>query len=84
MLQMFAGPRRRPQEEYVDWLRRATHAAEGERDKAGIKSWVAAASIRKWMWVGHVARMDTQSTKQYSIKTCQQWRLRKTTTGYSQ
>ena len=58
MLRRFAGPRRRPQEDYIEWLRRATHAAENERNKAGITSWVAAASMKKWTWAGHVARMN--------------------------
>ena len=58
MLRRFAGPRRRPQEEYVDWMRRATYSAEDERAKAGIASWVVAASRKKWMWAGHVTRMS--------------------------
>ena len=58
MLRRFAGPRRRPDEDYIPWLRRATHAAERCRDEAGIKSWNTYASYRKWTWAGHVARMD--------------------------
>ena len=58
MLRRFAGPRRAPREEYLDWLRRSTYAAEAARDAAGLRSWNADASSRKWHWAGHVARMN--------------------------
>ena len=58
MLRRFAGPRRAPEEDYISWVRRATHSAEAVRDRAGIKSWVKSAAFQKWSWAGHVARMD--------------------------
>ena len=58
MLRRFAAPRRAPDEDYLVWLSRATHSAENTRDSIGIKSWNVAASLRKWSWAGHVARMD--------------------------
>jgi len=58
MLRRFAGPRRAPDQEYIDWIREATHRAEKSRDEAGIRSWCAAAAFQKWHWAGHVARMS--------------------------
>ena len=57
MLRRFAAPRRAHDEDYLSWLSRSTHSAERARDSAGINSWNVAASLRKWSWAGHVARM---------------------------
>ncbi len=57
MLRRFAGPRRAPEEDYITWLRRATHSAEAVRDQAGISSWIKYASFRKWSLGGHVEAM---------------------------
>jgi hypothetical protein len=58
MLRRFAATRRAPDQEYLDWIRTATHSAERSRDEAGIRSWCAGASLQKWSWGGHVARMS--------------------------
>jgi hypothetical protein len=58
MLRRFAAPRRAPGQEYIEWLRHATHCAETARDEAGIRSWCASAGFQKWSWAGHVARMN--------------------------
>ena len=58
MLRRFAAGRRRPAEEYIDWIRRATREAETARNATGLRSWPHMASFRKWSWAGHVARMQ--------------------------
>ena len=57
MLRRFAGPKRRTTDDYICWVRQATQLAEQARDAAGIRSWMHAASFRKWSWAGHLARM---------------------------
>ena len=57
MLRRFAAPKRQSGENYIQWLRRATHTAELARDNCCIRSWNAAAAFKKWSWAGHVARM---------------------------
>ena len=58
MLRRFAGPRCNAAEEYIPWIKRATHCAESKRDEVGIKSWVEAYYWKKWSWAGHIARND--------------------------
>eukprot|EP00973_Karenia_brevis_P036586 5043515-Karenia_brevis.AAC.1 len=43
-------------EDYVTWIRRATHIAENATAKAGIEDWVVLQRRWKWRWAGHVAR----------------------------
>ena len=70
MLRRFLAPRRSPVEDYITWLRRATHHAETMRDEAGIKGWVNYASCQKWMWGGHVVRMNAHRW----VSRLTQWR----------
>ena len=44
-------------EDWVDWIRRATQYAETCANKFGTESWVVAQRSRKWRWAGKVARM---------------------------
>ena len=46
MLQRFACPRRRPEEEYIDWIRRATCQAELEASQARVRMWLQAALMQ--------------------------------------
>ena len=57
MLRRFAGPRRRAEENWVSWVRRATWAAEAHAVESGVKPWVGEHLKLKHQWAGHVARM---------------------------
>ena len=57
MLRRFAGPRRRPDETYIEWVQRATREAEAVATQAGVRMWVPAVLSSKWCWAGHVERM---------------------------
>ena len=48
---------RRPDEDWVDWIQRATHFAEQCLEEYGADTWVVAQRSRKWRWAGKVARM---------------------------
>eukprot|EP00973_Karenia_brevis_P023276 3205690-Karenia_brevis.AAC.1 len=43
-------------ENYVDWIRRATHIAENAMSKAKVEDWVSKQRRLKWSWAGHIAR----------------------------
>ena len=58
MLRRIAGPKRRPDEEWVVWVKRATRAARAAAKKAGIRFWLETHLKNKWGWAGHVTRMD--------------------------
>ena len=57
MLRRIAGPRRRPDDEWVEWIRRATRAARAVAKQAGIRFWLETHLKNKWGWAGHVTRM---------------------------
>ena len=59
MLRKIACPRRTPDEDWVDWIRRSTREALASARKAGICLWVDAHLKCKWNWAGHVIRMNT-------------------------
>ena len=56
MLRRIVGLGRRPDEDYIDWLQRATHKAEQLASDAGLVNWVHSHLLSKWHWAGHVAR----------------------------
>lgn len=58
MLRRMVGIRRRPDEDYVSWIKRATTAAEDHARMAGAECWVRGYLRRKWQWAGRIARMD--------------------------
>ena len=55
MLRRFAGPKRKPDETYVDWIQRATHAAECRARNAGSKRWLDLHLNSKWKWAAKLA-----------------------------
>ena len=57
MLRRVCSSARRPDEDWVDWIRRATDYAEHCLKAHGADSWVVAQRSRKWRWAGKVARM---------------------------
>ena len=58
MLRRIAGPRRRPEEDWVEWVKRSTRAARKAAKQSGIRFWLEAHLRSKWCWAGHVMRMN--------------------------
>ena len=56
MLRRAAGVGRQPNEDYVDWIIRATRKAESTATISGVRDWYKAHLAAKWSWAGHVAR----------------------------
>ena len=57
MLRRIAGPRRRPDELWVDWVKRSTRSARAQAKVARVRFWVDAHLRSKYCWAGHVTRM---------------------------
>ena len=49
---------RKPEETWVEWVRRATHYADAASQDHNVECWVVAQRRRKYKWAGHVARMS--------------------------
>ena len=61
MLRRIVGSGRRPDEDYIDWLQRATHKAEQLASDAGLVNWVHSHLLSKWHWAGHVAQRPAET-----------------------
>ena len=57
MLRRIVRIRRQPQEEWIDWVKRATKVAEELANKAGTACWIRRHLQMKWRWAGRIARM---------------------------
>ena len=55
MLRRIVGAARAPDEDYVCWIKPVTRKAETLAKSAGVRDWIAAHSLLKWSWAGHVA-----------------------------
>ena len=51
---------RRPEEDYLTWIRRATKKAEEEAKKSGVKCWLSMHLESKWRWAGSLANMSAE------------------------
>ena len=69
MLRRFAGPRKREEEDWLTWIRKATRIATENAEKAGVKCWVREHLYNKWRWAGHVARMGTHRPNSWAYRT---------------
>jgi hypothetical protein len=58
MLRRIAGPRRQPEQKWVDWIQASTRVARGHARRAKIRMWDEAHLQKKWAWAGHVCRMQ--------------------------
>lgn len=58
MLRRIAGPRRVPDETWLDRIERSTRKAIATARRFGIRIWVEAHLKSKWCWAGHVIRMS--------------------------
>ena len=70
MLRKICGAARRPEEAWLDWIRRATHQARQLLQDAGVRDWVFAHARKKWLWAGHAMRRPA-STWVWSVTS---WR----------
>jgi len=61
MLRRIVGGARLPDEEWVEWIRRATRKAMRMAESAGVKDWIHVHFRCKWLWAGHVARREPTS-----------------------
>ena len=68
MLRRFAAPRRGTDEDFVIWIRRATHIAVDAATSAGVGCWVRDHLKAKWLWAGHVARMSEYREESWAFK----------------
>jgi hypothetical protein len=57
MLRRVVGVRRFENEDYIEWITRATRTARRLARSAGVRCWQEAHADRKWRWAGHVARL---------------------------
>ena len=60
MLRKFVGPRRRPEEDYLTWIKRATKIAEGRAQQCGVHCWLKAHLQEKWRWAGSIVAMGSE------------------------
>ena len=59
MLRRIVGANRRPDESWVDWLKRSTRKAVSAAREHGVRIWKVSYLKSKWTWAGHVSRMDS-------------------------
>ena len=55
MLRKIVGARRGPDEDWVDWIQRATRKALVLSNRAGVREWAKLHFEKKWRWAGHAA-----------------------------
>ena len=68
MLRRIAGPRRRPDEPWVDWIKRSTRRAVCAAKEHGVRLWKEAQLKNKWNWAGHVLRMDVSRIARRAVE----------------
>ena len=73
MLRRFAGPRRKADEDWLQWIRQATKLAVGNAEAAGVRCWVHEHLQNKWKWAGHIARMADYRPDSWAIRSTM-WR----------
>ena len=56
MLRWIVGVRRHPDEEFVEYIKRATHTSNELALQSGVHDWVVTQRVRKWKLAGNVAR----------------------------
>ena len=57
MLRKMVCPNRRPDEDYISWIKRATKKAEEKARAAGVGCWVEAFLTAKWRWAHKIMNM---------------------------
>lgn len=61
MLRKMVCQRRGPDEEWLQWIVRATHKALDKAEHCSVKNWCTYHYERKWRWALHVARSSHDS-----------------------
>ena len=59
-MRRMVGPLRRPDEDYLSWIKRSTRSAEERASGAGCKCWLDQYLRSKWRWAGTLARMSDE------------------------
>ena len=72
MLRRFAAKRKRPEEDWIHWVRRVTKEAETAAKHANLQSWVEQHFRKKFRWAGRSSQMDKHRWPQRLCK----WRDR--------
>ena len=70
MLRKMAGPRKHPQEDWLDWVKRSSRGVRKVAESVGIRLWFPAHLKVKWGWAGHVLGMDPNRLASRAL----QWR----------
>ena len=70
MLRKMIGPKRRPDEDYIDWIKRSTKDVEAKANRCGVRCWCESFLSAKWRWAGRVARTEDERW----AKRCTTWR----------
>ena len=80
MLRRMVGPGRKPDEEYIPWIKRSTKLA-GERARdAGVDCWLKQQLRLKWNWAGTIANMtDERWAKRVTFWRDSKWQSEKGT-----
>lgn len=68
MLRRFAAPRRQGNEDWLDWVQRATRSAERRARLAGVHCWVQDHLRAKWIWAGHIGRIGSYNPNSWTVK----------------
>ena len=61
MLRKIVGARQGPDENWVDWIQRATRKALVLSNRAGVREWAKLHFEKKWSWAGHAARSSART-----------------------
>ena len=81
MLRRIAGNSRRPDEPWLDWIRRSTRVARARALHAGVRMWVEHHLRCKWQWAGHVMRMTSDRlARRAFVSRDLEWYLHETLT----
>lgn len=68
LLRRLAGPRRKIDETWVEWIKRSTRKSIAAAKHVGIRPWVDVHLKSKWSWAGHVVRMDDNRLARRAVK----------------
>ena len=58
MLRKMVAPKRRPDEDYIAWVKRGTRASEQKAERAGVSCWLKTHLRAKWRWAKKSHKME--------------------------
>ena len=68
MLRKIAGGRKRPSEDWLDWLKRSTRRAVAAAKEHNIRMWNEAHLSQKWKWAGKVMQMPVDRLARRAVE----------------